>query len=94
MKKTLILSALALALATTGCYTSRRIAGDDLRGGILNPYLWVTVPLDAVMSPYQIPKWYMDETDDWSPWDVDVERERYRIDRPFFIEEMARISQK
>ena len=94
MKKTLVLSALAVALATTGCYTSRNVAGEDLRGGILNPYLWVTIPLDTIMSPYQIPKWYMDETDEWTPWDVDVERERYYVDKPYYNQEMSRISLK
>ncbi len=77
MKKSLIALSLVVLLGTTGCYTSRRIAGDSLQGGVTNPYLWVTVPIDTVMSPYQIPKWLSDEGDDWKPWDADAVREEY-----------------
>jgi hypothetical protein len=84
MKKAVLVTALALLVGTTGCYTSRRVAGEELRGGVLNPYLWVTLPIDTLLSPYQIPKWYFDENDPWTPWDVDVERERYYVDRPFY----------
>ena len=86
MKKALFTAALTLVVATAGCYTSRHVAGEDLRGGVLNPYLWVTVPIDALMSPYQIPNWLSDDNDPWTPWDVDVERERYYVDRPFYNE--------
>ncbi len=79
MKKTLLLAAV-LAVATTGCYTSRRIAGDDLQGGLTNPSLWVTVPVDTLLSPYQIPKWIMDESDDWTPFNVDDVRRNYHQD--------------
>ena len=72
----LLASVAALCCATTGCYTSRRIAGDDLKGGIMNPYLWVTVPIDAVMSPFQIPNWMSDPNDEWKPWSPDWARER------------------
>ena len=88
MKKTLILAALLAAVSTAGCYTSRRVAGDELRGGLLNPYLWVTIPVDTLLSPYQVIKWANDDTDDWTPWDVDEERERYIIDRPYYNERM------
>ena len=77
MKKLLTAFAVILLLGTTGCYTSRRVAGDDLQGGITNAYLWVTVPVDIVMSPYQIPKWMSDETDDWNPWNFDEIRDEY-----------------
>jgi len=77
MKKMLTALAVVALFSTTGCYTSRRIAGDGLTGGITNPYLWVTVPVDTIMSPYQIPKWIMDEDDSWSPWSADDIREEY-----------------
>jgi hypothetical protein len=77
MKKILTVAALAALTLTTGCYTSRTIAGDDLAGGPFNPFLWVTVPIDAVLSPIQIPTWLGDETDDWTPFDVDEIREEY-----------------
>ena len=57
MKKVILTAALTLVVATSGCYTSRYIAGEDLKGGVLNPYLWVTIPIDTLMSPYQIPTW-------------------------------------
>jgi hypothetical protein len=77
MKKTFVLVAALGVLSTAGCYTSRRIAGDDLVGGPLNPYLWVTVPVDTVLSPYQIPKWMADENDPWRPFDPDEIRREY-----------------
>ena len=77
MKKTLTVLAVALLFGTTGCYTSRRVAGDELAGGVTNPYLWVTVPVDIVMSPYQVPAWMLDDTDDWTLWDFDAIREEY-----------------
>jgi hypothetical protein len=77
MKRTLSFAAVLALLATSGCYTSRRIAGDDLVGGPLNPYLWVTVPVDTVLSPYQIPHWMSDDTDSWKPLDVDAIRTEY-----------------
>ncbi len=77
MKKMLIALAVVALFSTTGCYTSRRVAGDDLVGGPTNAYLWVTVPADILMSPYQIPKWMMDEDDTWNPWDFDEIRDEY-----------------
>jgi hypothetical protein len=77
MKKALTLAAVLALLATGGCYTSRHVAGDNLVGGPLNPYLWVTVPVDTVLSPYQIPKWLADESDSWKPMDFDELREEY-----------------
>ncbi len=76
-KKYVLLPALVLLLGTTGCYTSRRVAGDDLEGGITNPALWVTVPVDILMSPYQIPKWLSDDRDDWQPFDTQQMRKDY-----------------
>ncbi len=91
MRKTLMVASLALVLATAGCYTSRRVAGDHLNGGLWNPYLWVTVPIDTLTSPYQIYVWANDDTDDWSPWllDADRERDKYIPDRPFYTDFMA-----
>lgn len=77
LKKTLVLMGLAALLSTTGCYTSRNVAGDNLAGGPTNPYLWVTVPVDAVLSPVQIPMWLGDDADDWKPIDFDAMREQY-----------------
>jgi hypothetical protein len=77
MKKMLTAFAVVLLFGTTGCYTSRRVAGDDLQGGITNPHLWVTVPVDIVMSPFQVPKWLSDDSDDWNPWDFDEIRDEY-----------------
>ena len=80
MKKTMVLAAVLALLSTAGCYTSRRVAGDDLKGGLTNAYLWVTVPIDTVMSPFQIPKWLGDESDTWTPWDPDEIRREYDFD--------------
>jgi len=77
MKKMLTALAVVALFSTTGCYTSRRVAGDELTGGLTNAYLWVTVPVDTLMSPYQIPKWLMDDNDPWTPWNVDELREEY-----------------
>jgi hypothetical protein len=77
VKKTLTLVAVVALCATSGCYTSRRIAGDDLVGGPLNPFLWVTVPIDTVLSPIQIPTWLGDESDDWKLLDVDKIYDEY-----------------
>ena len=80
MKKMLTALAVVALFSTTGCYTSRRIAGDGLTGGVTNPYLWVTVPVDTLMSPYQIPKWLSDDDDTWTPWSPDDIREEYERD--------------
>ena len=80
MKKMLTALAVVALFSTTGCYTSRRVAGDKLTGGITNPYLWVTVPVDTLKSPYQIPKWLSDDDDMWSPWSADEIREEYERD--------------
>jgi hypothetical protein len=80
MKKMLTALAVVALFSTTGCYTSRRVAGDSLTGGITNPYLWVTVPVDTLMSPYQIPKWLSDDDDPWTPWSPDDIREEYEQD--------------
>ncbi len=81
MRRLMLLAGLVAVLSTTGCYTSRRVVGDELRGGVGNPALWVTVPIDAVMSPYQIPKWLADDQDDWRPWDPDETRRSYNPER-------------
>lgn len=77
MKKTLLALAV-VSILTTGCYTSRRVVGDDLKGGIANPALWLTVPIDTVMAPFQIPKWLNDDSDPWTPWDPDEMYEEYQ----------------
>jgi len=82
MRKLVLVPAVALLLLTTGCYTSRRVAGDDLEGGVTNPYLWVTVPVDAVLSPIQVVRWANDEKDTWTPWDFDAVRREYNPDPP------------
>ena len=81
LKKTLALAGALALVSTAGCYTSRRIAGDDLVGGPLNPYLWVTVPVDTVLSPVQVPMWLSDPSDDWKPLDVDKIRREYHPSR-------------
>lgn len=84
MKKAVMLAALFAVLGTTGCYTSRHLAGDDLTAGVFNPYLWITVPIDTVMSPYQITKWSQDESDDWAPWSADQVRNEYDLHTPYW----------
>lgn len=90
MKKAMIVAGLAALLATTGCYTSRRVAGDRLAGGITNPALWVAVPVDIVLSPYQIAKWAGDENDTWKPLDVDKIRAEYADRSPYAYEFLTR----
>ncbi len=82
MRRLLLLVGTVALVATSGCYTSRHVAGDELKGGVLNPYLWVTVPIDTIMFPWQYSKWRKDPTDQWVPWDVDKVREEYRT-KPF-----------
>lgn len=77
MKRVLAVAALSALMLTTACYTSRRVAGDELAGGVLNPLLWVTVPVDALLSPVQIPTWLGDDSDTWTPFDPDKIREEY-----------------
>lgn len=77
LKKTLVVLGLLALLSTTGCYTSRTVAGDNLAGGPMNPFLWVTVPVDTVLSPIQVPTWLGDDSDEWKPIDFDAMREQY-----------------
>lgn len=64
------------SLSLSGCYLSREVAGDDLIGGPLNPMLWVTVPVDTVMFPFEYAH-YVDKDDAWRPWSADRERWEY-----------------
>ena len=77
MKKIMLVAALVACVSLTGCYTSRRIAGDKMVGGVTNPALWVTIPIDTVMAPYAIPAWALDESDDWTLFDPDEVRGHY-----------------
>jgi hypothetical protein len=76
-KKLMLFTALVACVALTGCYTTRRLAGDKMVGGVTNPAIWFTGPIDAVMSLYQIPMWALDENDDWTPFDPDEIRGHY-----------------
>jgi hypothetical protein len=72
-------AALALALAgssVSGCYLSRQVAGDELTGGPLNPVLWVTVPLDTILFPFEYAH-FVDQNDSWTPWSADAQRWEY-----------------
>jgi hypothetical protein len=78
MKKAL--AALVLAAAGTfglsGCYLSRQVAGDDLVGGPVNPVMWITVPLDTILLPFEL--YHFWSTDDsWQPWSADEQRYEY-----------------
>lgn len=78
MKKSL--AALALVAAGTfglsGCYLSRQVAGDDLVGGPTNPMLWLTVPVDTVLFPFELAH-FIDRKDSWTPWSADALRYEY-----------------
>ncbi len=78
MKKRLAAALLAVVAATglPGCYLSRQIAGDDLVGGPTNPMLWVTVPVDTILSPFEILHFY-EQHDSWQPWSADKARAEY-----------------
>lgn len=78
MKKALATLALVVAgsLGFSGCYLSRQVAGDDLTGGPINPLLWVTVPLDTVLFPFELAH-FIDQDDSWTPWSADKERWEY-----------------
>ncbi len=78
MKKAVAAFALVVvgSLGLTGCYLSREVAGDDLVGGPVNPLLWVTVPVDTVLFPFEIAH-YLDKDDPWRPWSADQQRWEY-----------------
>ena len=78
MKKAVAALALVAAgsLGLTGCYLSREVAGNDMVGGPVNPLLWVTVPIDTVLFPFEIAH-YCDKNDPWVPWSADQERWEY-----------------
>jgi len=64
------------ALSLPGCYLSRQVAGDDLKGGPLNPLLWVTVPVDTILFPFELAT-FIDNDDSWTPWSADQQRWEY-----------------
>ena len=72
MKKALAAFALLAVGATAlpGCYFSREVAGDDLTGGPFNPLLWVTVPADTVLFPFEYAH-FTYKNDPWKPWCAD-----------------------
>ena len=80
--KTLRKGLLALLALTAGCsllpgcYLSRQVAGDDLVGGPVNPALWVTVPADTLLFPFELAH-FIDTKDSWSPWSADDMRAMY-----------------
>ena len=78
MKKKLAALALVAVglLGLPGCYLSREVAGNDLVGGPMNPLLWVTVPADALLFPFEVAH-YEDSCDPWEPWSADRERWEY-----------------
>ncbi|MHC4922501.1 MAG: hypothetical protein ACYTG4_00260 [Planctomycetota bacterium] len=78
MKKKIAAIALLFAASTalSGCYLSRQVAGDELTGGPTNPYLWVTVPLDTVLFPFEMAH-FINHDDSWTPWSADAIKEEY-----------------
>jgi hypothetical protein len=78
MKKRIAALALvaAGALGLSGCYLSREVAGDELVGGPLNPLLWVTIPVDTILCPFEIAH-FLDKDDPWTPWSADQQRWEY-----------------
>ena len=78
MKKVLAALALVVAGSTglSGCYLSRQVAGDELTGGPLNPLLWVTVPVDTILFPFELAH-FIDQDDSWTPWSADQQRWEY-----------------
>jgi hypothetical protein len=77
MRRALAVLGLVVAAAgLPGCYLSRQVAGDDLVGGPVNPYLWVTVPVDALLSPAEILH-FIEQKDAWTPWAAENIRYEY-----------------
>jgi hypothetical protein len=78
MKKAVAALALVLAgsFGMSGCYLSRQVAGDELTGGPLNPLLWVTVPIDTILFPFELAH-FVDQDDSWTPWSADQQRHEY-----------------
>ena len=78
MKKAFAALALVAAgsFGLSGCYLSRQVAGDELTGGPLNPLLWVTVPVDTVLFPFELAH-FIDQDDSWTPWSADQQRWEY-----------------
>ena len=78
MKKALAALALVVAgsMGMSGCYLSRQVAGDELTGGPLNPILWVTVPVDTLLFPFELAH-FIDQDDSWTPWSADQQRWEY-----------------
>lgn len=64
------------AFGLQGCYLSRQCAGDELVGGPLNPLLWVTVPVDTILFPFELAT-FIDNDDSWTPWSADQQRKEY-----------------
>ena len=81
-KKVLRSGLVALALLTAGCsllpgcYISRQVTGDDLSGGPTNPMLWLTVPVDTVLFPFELAH-FIDTKDSWTPWSAADEKHMY-----------------
>ena len=78
MKKAIAALALVVAgsMGMSGCYLSRQVAGDELTGGPLNPILWVTVPVDTLLFPFELAH-FIDQDDSWTPWSADQQRWEY-----------------
>ena len=64
------------ALGLPGCYLSRQVAGDELVGGPLNPLLWVTVPVDTILFPFELAT-FIDNDDSWTPWSAKQQKWEY-----------------
>ncbi len=78
LRKGLIVLALFTAGCSLlpGCYLSRQVAGDELVGGPTNPALWVTVPVDTLLFPFELAH-FVDRRDSWCPWSADDMRAQY-----------------
>ena len=99
MKKALAALALVVAgsMGMSGCYLSRQVAGDELTGGPLNPILWVTVPLDTILFPFELAH-FIDQDDSWTPWSADQQRweynEQYKTSTIGIRENMERMAKE
>ena len=51
-------------------------AGDELVGGPTNPILWITVPLDTILFPFEYYH-FLSKDDTWVPWSADEQRWQY-----------------
>jgi len=78
MKKAVAALALLVAgsFGMSGCYLSRQVSGDELTGGPLNPLLWVTIPVDTILFPFELAH-FVDQDDSWTPWSADQQRWEY-----------------